>query len=151
MPDIQGVMSAIMQDARYGARALARSPALTAVIVLALALGIGANSAMFSVVDAILLHPLSYEKPEELCIILDRDAQGQLRGTSAGNFFEWRKARSFSDIAGWAPSTYILDGEEPQEIRGARVTANMFQVLGVKAFMGRTFLNGEDGLTEVPL
>jgi putative ABC transport system permease protein len=146
MPDIRAVAGAICQDVRYGARVLTRAPAMTAVIVLALALGIGANSAMFSVVDAILMHPLSYEKPQDLSIVLDRDAQGQLRGTSAANFLEWRKARSFSGLASWAPSVNILDGEQPVQVFGARVTANMFQVLGVEPFMGRAFKDGEDGL-----
>jgi putative ABC transport system permease protein len=145
-PDIRAVAEALWQDAQYGARVLSRSRGVTFVIVLALALGIGANSAMFSVVDAILLHPLNYERPQELCVIFDRDAQGQLRSTSSSNFLEWRKARSFSAMAAWAPSVYVLDGDQPVQVYGARVTANMFEVLGAKPFLGRTFLNGEDGL-----
>jgi putative ABC transport system permease protein len=139
-------LHAIQQDARFGARILLRSPGLTSLVVLALALGIGANSAMFSVVDALLLHPLSYEKPEELTILFDRDTRGELRSVSAGNFIDWRKAKSFSGLAGWASKVYVLGGDQPVEVAGARVTANMFQVLGVRPFMGRTFLVGEDGL-----
>lgn len=144
--DIRAAIRAILQDARYGARVLSRAPATTAVIVLALTLGIGANTAMFSVVDAILLNPLSYEKPDELCVVFDRDPQGGLRGTSASNFLEWRKAKSFSGLAAWAPSVYVLEGDQPAQVYGARVTANMFQLLGVNPIIGRAFLNGEDGL-----
>lgn len=140
------VSQAIRQDARFGARILLRSPGLTSLVVLALALGIGANSAMFSVVDALLLHPLTYENPSELTIIFDRDTRGQLRSASAGNFIDWRKAKSFSGLAGWAPSVYVLGGEQPVQVQGARVTANIFDVLGVRPFMGRKFLVGEDGL-----
>src|SRR3954465_4143916 len=143
---IQDLFQAVMQDARFGARILMRSPGITLLVVQALAVGIGANSAMFSVVDALLLHPLSYDKPEELTIIFDRDTRGQLRSASAGNFLDWRKAKSFSGLAGWAPSVYVLGGEKPVQVLGARVTANMFQVLGVNPFMGRKFLEGEDGL-----
>lgn len=139
-------MQAVRQDARFGTRILLRSPGLTSLVVLALTLGIGANSAMFSVVDALLLHPLSYENPEELTIIFDRDTRGQLRSASAGNFIDWRKAKSFSGLAGWAPSVYVLGGEQPVQVLGARVTANIFDVLGVRPFMGRKFLVGEDGL-----
>ena len=148
MPDwIRDLLRAVVQDARFGARILLRSPGITVLVVLALALGIGANSAMFSVVDALLLHPLSYQNPAELSIVFDRDAAGQLRGTSAGNFIDWRKAKSFSGLAAWAPSVYVLSGlDQPVQVPGARVTANIFQVLGVRPFMGRTFLVGEDGL-----
>jgi putative ABC transport system permease protein len=139
-------IQAVIQDARFGARILMRSPGITALVILALALGIGVNSAMFSVVDALLLHPLSYEKPDELTIIFDRDTRGQLRSVSAGNFVDWRKAKSFSGMAGWASSVYVLGGEHPVQVLGARVTANIFDVLGVQPFMGRKFLLGEDGL-----
>jgi putative ABC transport system permease protein len=139
-------VQAVTQDARFGARILLRSPGIMALVVLALALGIGANSAMFSVVDALLLHPLSYDKPEELTIIFDRDTRGQLRGASAGNFVDWRKAKSFTGMAAVAPSVYVLGGEHPVQVLGGRVTANIFDVLGVRPMMGRKFLVGEDGL-----
>lgn len=102
---------------------------------------------MFSVVDAILLHPLLYENPQDLVIVFDRDPHGDIRGASAGSFLEWRKAKSFSGLAGWAPSVYVLEGGvQPVQVPGGRVTANFFDVLGVKPFRGRTFLPGEDGL-----
>jgi putative ABC transport system permease protein len=140
-------MTGILQDLRFGARLLLRSKALTALVVFALALGIGANSAMFSVVDALLLHPLSYAKPQELVLVSERDAQGVLHPTSAANFLDWRKANSFSGMAAIAASSYVITGQgEPRQITGARVTANMFDVLGVKPVLGRTFRRGEDGL-----
>ncbi|MEO8097934.1 MAG: ABC transporter permease [Acidobacteriota bacterium] len=137
----------ISQDIRFGTRILLRTPSVTVLVVFALALGIGANSAMFSVVDALLLHPLSYQNPDDLVMIFDRDAQGQLRNTSAGNLLDWRSAKSFEGVAGVAPSLYVVNGmDRPVQVPGARVTANIFQVLGVKPLMGRTFLVGEDGL-----
>jgi len=140
-------MIVLLQDIRFGARLLWRAKSLTALVVFALALGIGANSAMFSVVDALILHPLRYANPGELTIVSDRDAQGDLHGTSAGNFVDWRKAKSFSGMAGLAASSYVLSGQgEPVQITGARVTANIFDVLGVKPVLGRTFRIGEDGL-----
>jgi len=138
---------AILQDARFGARILMRSPGVTILVIAALALGIGANSAMFSVVDALLLHPLSYQDPADLTIIFDRDTRGELRSAAAGNFLDWRKANSFTGMAAWAPSVYVLSGlDKAVQVQGARVTANIFQVLGVRPFLGRTFLVGEDGL-----
>lgn len=147
MSSILGFARSLLQDAVFGARVLRKTPGLTALVIFALALGIGANSAMFSVVDALLLRPINYEKPEELTMVWDRDAQGQLRPTSAGNFIDWRGAKSFQGMAGWAGNVYVMTGAgRPVQVPGARVTANMFQVLGVKPLMGRTFLVGEDGL-----
>ena len=140
-------MQTLFQDIRYGARVLLRSPGMTLAVILALALGIGANTAMFSVVDALILHPLRYQNPSELVVVWDTDPQGQLRGSSSGNFLDWRKAKSFSSFAGWAASTYTLTGlDRPVQIYGARVTAEFFKTLGVKPVLGRTFLQGEDGL-----
>ncbi|HYV61307.1 MAG TPA: ABC transporter permease [Bryobacteraceae bacterium] len=140
-------MQTLFQDIRFGARVLLHSPGMTVAVILALALGIGANTAMFSVVDALILHPLRYQNPSELVVVWDRDAQGQLRGASSGNFLDWRKAKSFSAMAGWAASSYTLTGlDQPQQIYGARVTAQFFTTLGVKPLLGRTFLQGEDGL-----
>ena len=140
-------MQTLFQDIRYGARVLWRSPGMTLAVILALALGIGANTAMFSVVDALILHPLRYQNPSELVVVWDTDSQGQLRGSASGNFLDWRKAKSFSSFAGWAASTYTLTGlDRPVQIYGARVTAEFFKTLGVKPVLGRTFLQGEDGL-----
>ena len=140
-------MRTLFQDVRFGARVLFRSPGMTLAVILALALGIGANTAMFSVIDALILHPLRYQNPSELVVVWDRDPQGQLRGSSSGNFLDWRKAKSFSAVAGWAPSTYTLTGlDQAAQIYGARVTAAFFKTLGVKPALGRTFLDGEDGL-----
>ncbi len=140
-------MRSLLQDIHFGARVLLRSPGMTLAVILALALGIGANTAMFSVIDALILHPLRYQNPSELVVVWDRDPQGQLRGASSGNFLDWRKAKAFSDVAGWAPSAYTLTGlDRPEQIYGARVTAGFFKTLGVKPVLGRTFLPGEDGL-----
>ncbi len=140
-------MRSLLQDVHFGARVLLRSPGMTLAVILALALGIGANTAMFSVIDALILHPLRYQNPSELVLVWDRDPQGQLRGASSGNFLDWRKAKSFSDVAGWAPSSYTLTGlDRPEQIYGARVTAGFFKTLGMKPVLGRTFLPGEDGL-----
>src|SRR5689334_10983735 len=140
-------MRSLLQDVHFGARVLLRSPGMTLAVILALALGIGANTAMFSVIDALILHPLRYQNPSELVVVWDRDPQGQLRGASSGNFLDWRKAASFSDVAGWAPSSYTLTGlDRPEQIYGARVTAGFFKTLGVKPVLGRTCLPGEDGL-----
>src|SRR5579862_486790 len=140
-------MQTLFQDIRFGARVLLRSPGMTLAVILALALGIGANTAMFSVVDALILHPLRYQNPSELVVVWDTDPQGQIRGSSSGNFLDWRKAKSFSSFSGWASSIYTLTGlDRPIQINGARVTAGFFKTLGVKPALGRTFLPGEDGL-----
>jgi putative ABC transport system permease protein len=141
----------LLQDLRFGARIFARSPGIAILVLLTMALGIGANSAMFAVVDALLLHPVDYDNLSELAVVWDRDAQGQLRLASAGNFLDWRGARSFDGLASWTRITWVLSGlERPVQITGARVTANMFDVLGVRPAIGRSFLEGEDGLDGQP-
>jgi putative ABC transport system permease protein len=143
-----GVLDSFLQDVRFGARILARSPGVTLAVVVTLALGIGANSAIFSLVDAFVLHSLRYENPSALAVIWDQDAQGVLRSASAANFLDWRRqARSFSEIAGWTQISFVLTGRDrPEQIAGAAVTANFFHVLGVRPRLGRTFLPDEDGL-----
>ena len=96
-------MESLLQDLKFGVRILLRSPGITLAVIFALTLGIGANSAMFSVVDALLLHPVRFPHPEQLAMVWDRDAQGVVRNASAANYLDWRKqAKSFSDLAGWA-------------------------------------------------
>jgi len=141
-------MGFLLQDARFGARMFLRSPALTASIVLLLALGIGANSAMFSVVDGLLLHPVSYPEPDKLAFVWRYDPQGTLSDMSPADFMDLRaQSRSLADLAAWMPASFVVLGtERPRQFRGARVTANFFRTLGVKPILGRTFLPDEDGL-----
>jgi putative ABC transport system permease protein len=140
-------MHSVLQDIRFGIRILLRSPGITAGVILALALGIGANSAMFSVVDALILHPLRYPDPSTLVAIWDRDAQGTTWTCSAANFLEWRKAKTLSEVGAWTSISLVLTGvDRPVQTYGARVTTGFFRTLGVKPVLGRTFLVGEDGL-----
>jgi predicted permease len=141
-------MRSLLQDIKFGARILLRSPGITLAVILALTLGIGANSAMFSIVDALLLHPLRFPDPSTLALVWDRDAQGVVRSASAANYIDWRRqAKSFSDLAGWRPASFVVTGgDRPAQIAGAQVTANFFRALGVKPVLGRTFLPEEDGI-----
>jgi putative ABC transport system permease protein len=141
-------VESLLQDLRFGARILRRSWGVTLAVVVALALGIGANSAMFSVVDAVLLHPVRFENPASLVLVWDRDPEGMPRAVSAASFLDWRsQAKSFSGLAGWSPNSYVFPGSgRPEQITGAAVTANFFRVLGVKPLLGRTFLPDEDGV-----
>lgn len=144
-------MRSVFQDLRFGSRILWRSPGITLAVILALALGIGANAAMFSVVDALLLHPLRYPDASTLVAIWDRDAQGLTWTCSGPNFLELRKAKTLSEIGAWAKTSFVVTatgpGEDrPVQVTGARVTAGFFRALGVKPALGRTFLAEEDGL-----
>ncbi len=141
-------MGSIAQDIRFGVRILLRSPGITLTVILALMLGIGANSAMFSIVDALMLHPVRFPDPSTLAMTWDRDAQGVQRGASSAEFLDYRKlAKSFSDLAGFRAGTFVVSGgDRPTQITGAFVTANFFHLLGVKPVLGRTFLPDEDGI-----
>lgn len=142
-------MGSLLQDVRFGVRMFLRSPGVTIAVAAALAIGIGANSAMFSVVDAVLLHPVHYEDLPNLTIVWERNPQGVPEGTSAADFLDWRaQAKSFTELAGWGgSSTFVLAGpDHTEQISGAEVSANFFHALGVKPVLGRAFLPDEDGL-----
>jgi putative ABC transport system permease protein len=130
------------QDLRYAIRTLLRSPAFTATAALTLALGIGANTVMFSVVDAVLLRPLPFRDPDRLMLIASLNTHrnvGQIRA-SALDFADWRsQATSFAGMAGHVGTGFILTGDgEPEQVIGQLVTADFFDVLGVKPLAGRT-------------
>jgi len=122
-------MSDFLQDARFGARIMLRAPVVTASIILVLALGIGANSAMFSIVDALLIHPVSYPQPEKLAFVWSHDSQGSLSDASAADFMDWRaQSKTLSDLAAWMPTAFVLTGgDRPRQASGARVSANFFR------------------------
>jgi putative ABC transport system permease protein len=136
------------QDLRYGLRMLMRSPAFTCIAVLALALGIGANTAIFSVVNAVLLQPLPFKNPEQLVIIWENATHlGFPKNTpSPANFLDWqRQSTVFSGMAAMAQKNFNLTGSgEPERLDGRRVSANLFDVLGVQPRLGRGFLPQED-------
>jgi putative ABC transport system permease protein len=136
-------METLIQDMRYGARILAKKPGLTAVAVLTLALGIGANTAIFSVAYAVLLGPLPYERPEELALIWSSfQKMGAARAPASG--VEMREIRERSqmlqDLAGiWVGNGTLIGEPEPEQIKLGSVTYNFFGVLGARPLLGRAF------------
>ncbi|HSK75824.1 MAG TPA: ABC transporter permease [Thermoanaerobaculia bacterium] len=135
-------MTHLLQDLRYGLRGLARSPGFTAAAVLTLALGIGANTAMFSLVDAVLLRPLPYPHPERLVRVRAVNPEkGQDANLNPLDFADYRRqARSFKDLAAMATPTFSLTGGgEPERVRGALVSSNFFRAFGARPALGRDF------------
>jgi putative ABC transport system permease protein len=138
----------MLNDLRYAARTLVRTPAFTLTAVLTLALGIGANTAMFSVVNAVLLRPLPFADPDRLMFVFSRNTQrnaGQMR-VSALDFEDWRRdTRAFDAMAGHTGTGFTFSGSEaaPELAIGQVVTADLFRVLGVKPLIGRLFTPDE--------
>lgn len=142
-------MNTLWQDLRYGARMLMKSPAVTLVAIIALTLGIGANTALFSVVNSVLLRSLPYAEGEKLAIVWEHRKSGTGNPQNVinlGNFYDWKDQNSvFVDMAAFFDRNLNLTSDgEPEEIPGQIVTTNLFSVLGVNAFQGRTF-DAEDG------
>jgi putative ABC transport system permease protein len=137
-----------LQDLRYGLRMLWKNPGFTTVAVIALALGIGANSAIFSVVNTVLLRPLPYKEPERLVMVWEDDTKGGYpRDTpAAANYIDWRdQSKVFEGMAAMADQSFNLTGSgEPERIDGKRVSASLFPLLGVEPEVGRAFLPEED-------
>ena len=138
-----GTMRDLMTDVRYGLRTLRRSPGFALVAVLTLALGMGATTAIFTVVDGVLLKPLPFAQPDRLYMIWERnESQGIERDNpSPPNFVDWRSAsRMFESMTGWADASMTLTGVDRAEVLPvARVTWDFFDVLGVPLVAGRSF------------
>jgi len=136
------------QDVRYTFRALRRNRAFAFVVLLTLALGIGANTAMFTVVDGVVLKPLAYPDSDRLLTLWERSRSDGLESTvSPANFYDWREqSRSFSKMAAIdSYPDFILNGSaESQRLSGADVTAGFFPLLGARMELGRDFLAEED-------
>jgi putative ABC transport system permease protein len=137
-------MKTVWQDIRFGLRMLRKSPGFTLVAVAALGLGVGANTAIFSVVNAVLLRSLPYHDPQRLVMVWeDASKVGFPRNTPAlGNYADWKtKIPAFEDVAALDARDFNLTGDgEPEKIGGAGVTSNLFSVLGVKPRLGRVLL-----------
>ena len=139
-------MDALWQDFRYALRSLAKSPGFTVVTLLTLALGIGANSAIFSVVNAVLLRALPFRSPEQLVVLRETYKDGNEGSVSGPNFLDWKAGNhSFTGMTAWRGINLALVGAgEPEELVGAVVEADFFRVLGLDPILGRGFAAGED-------
>ena len=144
----QAFLETLFKDIRYAIRGLRKRPGFTFVAVITLALGIGANTAIFSVVNAVLLKPLAFKDPDRLVIVWEDAAfVGFPRNTPApANYFDWKSQnRSFEDMAATAPTSFNLTGDgDPERVAAHQVSENFFPLLGVQPLLGRTFLQEED-------
>jgi putative ABC transport system permease protein len=139
-------MGTLWQDIKFGLRTLAKSPGFTAVAIVALALGIGANTAIFSVADAFLLKPLNIPDPEHLVVVAEL-APNQTSGTntvSGANFVDWKaQIKSFEDLGAyeWDDVNLTSPNALPEKIQGFKVSQNIFEMCGEQPLLGRTFLD----------
>ena len=138
--------STLWQDIRYGARMLLKNPGVTTIVILALALGIGANTAIFSVVNAVLLRPLPYYESDRLVFLNEKSPVLDDMSISYPNFLDWRDHnQSFEKIGVYNRASYNLTGVgEAERIVTGQVSAELFSVLRVNALHGRVFTNDED-------
>ena len=139
-------MQILRQDLRYAIRMLARKPLFSIVAVITLALGIGANTAIFSVVNAVLLRALPYHNPERLIVLSTVGSSGERDGFSAPEAQDFRtQMHTLEDLTAFqSQSVNITGGERPDRVRGAFVSANYFRVFNLNPLVGRTFVDGED-------
>ncbi|HXQ72373.1 MAG TPA: ABC transporter permease, partial [Pyrinomonadaceae bacterium] len=149
-----GAFETVMQDVRYGVRMLTKHRAFTAVAVITLALGIGANTAIFSVVNELLLRPLVYRDAERIVMLWEVTPEGRRQNTtSRANFRAWRDQNSsFTQMAAFTDQRFNLTGDgEPEELSVQMATPEIFKVLGVDPLLGRTFLAEDDGAGKAPV
>jgi putative ABC transport system permease protein len=140
-------MGTLFQDLRYGARMLGKRPGFTVIAILTLALGIGANTAIFTVVNAVLLRPLPYAEPERLVEIGFSTARVKINSATPNKFRFWRDhSQSFEAMATShsAGTMNLAVGDEPEYVTGLKVSADFFRVLGVSPALGRPFTAEED-------
>ena len=145
-------MNTLLQDIRFGLRMLLKSPSVSIVATIALALGIGANTAIFSVVNAVLLRPLPFPDPDSLVALFETDLQrGMQRGShSYPNFFDIRSQNTVLErVSTYRTSDFIMTGQgEPARLQGTVATADLLSLLGVQPMLGRVFLPDDDKPSE---
>jgi putative ABC transport system permease protein len=139
----------ILQDVRYTVRTCLRSPGFSLLAILTMAIGIGANTAIFSVVRAVLLRPLPFERPGDLVLVSqsNRQTKQSFDNATPANFLDWRtRSRSFEGLAAFRSESYVLSSaDRPERVGGAMVNANFFDVLGVAPALGRRFEPRDEG------
>ncbi len=146
-------MDTLLQDIRYGLRTIVKAPAFAVIATLTLALGIGANTALFSVVNGVLLNPLPYTQPNRLVAIYTRSKEFKRSSISYPNFLDWvRDQSSFTGMAAFRSDDFTLTGQgEPERLKAEMVSANFFPLLGVKPVIGRLFRSDEDVVGAQPV
>src|SRR5450755_4489630 len=140
------------QDLRYGLRGLRKNPGFAIVAVLTLALGIGANTALFSIVNSVLLNPLPYEHPEKLVALYTKTPEFNKSSIAYPNFLDWQRYNnSFSALAAFRSDSFNLTGMgDAERLHGNMVSASFFPILGVRPIAGRVFSEQEDQLGGTP-
>lgn len=138
-----------LRDLRFAARSFRRSPGLAAAAVLALALGVGATAAIYTVFDAVLVEPLPYPEPGEIVMLIDANPEAGFPrfSSSPPNYADWRAtAESFAAMAALSRSNLALNapGSEPERVSGAGVSETFFAAMGVRPALGRAFTAEED-------
>ncbi|HEV7520483.1 MAG TPA: ABC transporter permease, partial [Candidatus Angelobacter sp.] len=139
-------MTSLFRDIRYALRRLRATPGFTFIAVITLALGIGANTAIFTVIDAVLLRPLPYRDPAQLVLLSEHTPRFPILSVSYQNFVDWREqSKSFTAIGAVRNLGATMTGSgDPERLTGQMLTANLFDLLGIQAVRGRTFLPEED-------
>src|SRR5579862_5997130 len=131
-------------DLQYAVRILRKTPVFTLAAIATLALGVGANTAIFSVINAVLLQPLPYPQPERLVTVWETNIHNpdQPEIVSAPNFLDWQRQNDvFERMAAYEQQSYNLAGQsDPEQVQGMRVTASLFPLLRMQPYLGRTFL-----------
>jgi predicted permease len=146
-------MQTFWQDVQYGLRMLLKNPGFTTIAIVTLALGIGANTALFSVVNGVLLNPLPYQEPERLVALYAKSKEFSRSSISYPNFLDWqRENRSFTALAAFRADNLNLTGVgDPERLRTEMISATFFPILGVKPVVGRVFSEQEDQLGGAPV
>ncbi|MFZ0882948.1 MAG: ABC transporter permease [Candidatus Acidiferrales bacterium] len=146
-------MESLIQDLKYAVRMLIKSPSFTAIAILTLALGIGANTALFSVVNGVLLRPLPYAQPDRLVVLSEKSHNFESSSISYPNFLDWQRSNSaFSSIAAYRSDDFNITGSgEPERVRVGMISAGFFEMLGINPVRGRLFNNNEDRLGAAPV
>jgi len=139
-------MGELLQDLKFGLRSLRKSPGFAAIALLTIAIGIGANAAIFSFIDGVVLKPLPYPEPGRIVRVWEKLPNGDWNSVSALNFLDWQRRGPFQYLAatGWDNSATLTGIGEPVSLHGVRVSAHYLDILGIKASLGRTFVDGED-------
>src|SRR5271169_4710453 len=145
-------MGTLIQDLRYGVRMLWKSPGFTIIAILTLALGIGANTAIFSVVNGVLLRPLPFRDPSRLVLIAEKSSFPVI-STSYENYLDWRdQSHSFESVEAVRSGAITLTGAgDPERLNVQMTTAGLFSLLGINPQIGRTFLSEEDRAGGTPV